>query len=371
MQLIKYSPKRSVIFSRYKDDLSPDSKGLKPLCPTRWTVRTEAIASVINNYEALGGAFHEISATCYDDYGRRAGGVHAQLDRFEIYFGLKLCHLVFSCTEEVSLLLQGKSTTLEDACQQVAVAKRYLEKQRTDDSFNAFYQKAVVDSRDLTEPPCLALARRPPRKIDDGSSPHVFETPKEYYRKTYYEVIDIIVQELSRRFDQVSLRLVMQIESTLLMAANNKGPETITVDEMILTFYKHDFDEGKLLRQIKMLPDFVQEMKKNTQLKAITTVRSLAEILKSSTLAMGMFSEVVKVLKIFLTIPVTTATAERSFSGLRRLKTYLRSTMTQERLNNVMLLHCHKERSDCIDLVEIAKDFTSANDHRISFFGTY
>lgn len=146
-----------------------------------------------------------------------------------------------------------------------------------------------------------------------------------YYRKTYYEVIDIIVQELSRRFDQASLRLVMQIESTLLMAANNKGPETITVDETILTFYKHDLDEGKLLRKIKMLPDFVQEMKKNTQLKAITTVRSLAEILKSSTLAIGMFSEVVKLLKIFLTIPVTTATAERSFSALRRLKTYLRS----------------------------------------------
>ena len=55
----------------------------------------------------------------------------------------------------------------------------------------------------------------------------------------------------------------MQIESTLLMAANNKGSEMITVDETILTFsfYKHYLDEGKLLRQIKMLPDFVQEMK--------------------------------------------------------------------------------------------------------------
>ena len=79
----------------------------------------------------------------------------------------------------------------------------------------------------------------------------MFETPK---------VIDIIVQELLRRFDQVSLRLVMQIESTLLMAANNKGPEMITLDEKILTFYKHDLDEGKLLRQIRMLPDFVQEV---------------------------------------------------------------------------------------------------------------
>ena len=57
IQLIKYSPKRSVVFSKYKDELSPDSKGLKPLCPTRWTVRTEEITSVINNYEALEGVF--------------------------------------------------------------------------------------------------------------------------------------------------------------------------------------------------------------------------------------------------------------------------------------------------------------------------
>ena len=35
MQLIKFSPKRSVVFSKYKDELSPDSKGLKLLCPTR------------------------------------------------------------------------------------------------------------------------------------------------------------------------------------------------------------------------------------------------------------------------------------------------------------------------------------------------
>ena len=255
--------------------------------------------------------------------------MHAQLERFEKNFGLKLCHLVFSCTEEVSLLLQGKSTTLEDACQQVAVAKRFLEKQQTDDSF---YQKVVVDSRDLTEPPYLAHARRPPRKIEDGSSPHVFETPKEYYRKTYYEVIDIIIQELSRRFDQVSLRLVMQIENTLLIAANNKGPETITVDETIITFYKHDLDEGKLLRQIKMLPDFVQEMKKNTQLKAITTVRSLAEILKSSTLAMEMFSEVVKLLKIFLDYTCNNCYCREVIFCAKTTKNV--SEMTQERLNN-------------------------------------
>ena len=54
--------------------------------------------------------------------------------------------------------------------------------------------------------------------------------------------------------------------------------------------------------------------------------------------------EVVHVLKNILVMPSTNCTSERSFSALRRLKTYLRSTMSQERLNNsLMVSHVHKD----------------------------
>ena len=82
-----------------------------------------------------------------------------------------------------------------------------------------------------------------------------------------------------------------------------------------------------------------------------------------------MFSEVCMLLRILLTIPVTTSTAERTFSTLRRLKTFLRSTMTQKRLNHVMLLHIYKEKTDKIDLTKVATKFVSVNDRRRTFFG--
>ena len=44
-------------------------------------------------------------------------------------------------------------------------------------------------------------------------------------------------------------------------------------------------------------------------------------------------------LKLFLTIPVTTASSKRTFSVMRRLKNFFRSSMTQERLNQALLLH--------------------------------
>ena len=74
-------------------------------------------------------------------------------------------------------------------------------------------------------------------------------------------------------------------------------------------------------------------------------------------------------MKIFYTIPVTTATAERIFSALRRLKTYLRATMSQTRLNNTMLLCVHKHRTDELDIITLANSFINVNDRRRNYFG--
>ncbi|KAF0769510.1 Uncharacterized protein FWK35_00001654, partial [Aphis craccivora] len=54
------------------------------------------------------------------------------------------------------------------------------------------------------------------------------------------------------------------------------------------------------------------------------------------------YPNVYKLLKIVATLPITTATAERSFSTLRRLKTYLRNTMIENRLNGLAHLNIHR-----------------------------
>ena len=54
-------------------------------------------------------------------------------------------------------------------------------------------------------------------------------------------------------------------------------------------------------------------------------------------------------------MPATNALSERSFSS--RIKTYLRSTMSQERLNHCMLLNVYKEETDSINLIDIANTF--------------
>jgi hypothetical protein len=70
------------------------------------------------------------------------------------------------------------------------------------------------------------------------------------------------------------------------------------------------------------------------------------------------------VYRILFTMPVTVASAERSFSKLKLLKKYLRSTMTQDRLNGLAILCIQKKMLDKIDLNGIIDDFVSQNIRR-------
>ena len=74
-------------------------------------------------------------------------------------------------------------------------------------------------------------------------------------------------------------------------------------------------------------------------------------------------------LQLYLIVPVTSATSERMFSVLKRLLVYLRSTMTEKRVNNCLLVHVHKDIVDELNLKEIAVEFVSVNDERRKHFG--
>ena len=67
---------------------------------------------------------------------------------------------------------------------------------------------------------------------------------------------------------------------------------------------------------------------------------------------------------LILINPATSCNPERSFSVARRIKTWLRSTMTTKRFNNLSILSIHKEVGDSINLVDSGNEFASKYDRR-------
>ena len=63
--------------------------------------------------------------------------------------------------------------------------------------------------------------------------------------------------------------------------------------------------------------------------------------------------------RVILTIPVTVASLEQNFSKLKLLKSYLRSTMTQERLNDLAMIAPESDMLEKIDYESIIEIFIS------------
>ena len=82
----------------------------------------------------------------------------------------------------------------------------------------------------------------------------------------------------------------------------------------------------------------------------------------------NLFSEIIVLGKPLLLAPATNTICERSCSSLRRIKTYLRSTITQSRLSHCMMLNPHKEALGELNLIEIANEFCRKNEVRLNIF---
>ena len=83
------------------------------------------------------------------------------------------------------------------------------------------------------------------------------------------------------------------------------------------------------------------------------------------------FPELLKVLKIFSTLPVTSCEAERSFSTLKRLKTFLRSTMGEDRLNSLAVLNIHRDICNIVmeeDIEKLVNKFSEGQGRKMYFF---
>ena len=65
-----------------------------------------------------------------------------------------------------------------------------------------------------------------------------------------------------------------------------------------------------------------------------------------------------------LTYPVSTCTAERIFSSMKRLKSPLRSTMTDERLSSLAILHIHKHKN--VDIDRLVTEFACLQGRRLA-----
>lgn len=194
-------------------------------------------------------------------------------------------------------------------------------------------------------------------EIGDGTGATP-DTPEDRYRSIYFETLDTIIACVKDRFEQQGYNVYRQLEEVLI----TKGQGNIAE---VVKFYGDDFEGELLLTQLKLFHD-------NYSIEPSMSVHDVLQIVTGMSPAeKTLFSEVVKLVRLLLVMPATNAVSERSFSSMRRMKSYLRSTMSQERLNAIMVLHIHKDCTDDLNLKDIANEFCTRSDHHKQKFPTF
>jgi hypothetical protein len=131
---------------------------------------------------------------------------------------------------------------------------------------------------------------------------------------------------------------------------------TMTPIEMAKVFewYSPDLPESPTFQmEIQRWKDFCDDLK--------DTPKSLAEsFVLSDPEYYPKFHEICHIL---LTMPVGSVPCARSFSALRRLKSWNRTTMTEDRLNGLALLHTHNNKD--VDRVRVLDKFDASGSRRI------
>ncbi|XP_066330541.1 uncharacterized protein [Miscanthus floridulus] len=187
-------------------------------------------------------------------------------------------------------------------------------------------------------------------------------SPEELFRIEYFNtLIDQAIVSLETRFEQYKeyqKNFGFLFTSETLRSLDNQSLKSScdNLEAVLKKDEKSDIDAKGLYMELKFLQDFIPE----ERMGPVEILRFLKEH--------GCFPNATIAYRVLLTIPVTVASAERSFSKLKLLKTYLRSTMTQERLNDLAIIALEGELLEKIDYEHIIEDFISKNTKRMMLF---
>ena len=161
----------------------------------------------------------------------------------------------------------------------------------------------------------------------------------------------------------LSKKLLNNWENLLLKAA--QGEEYKDELGFVIDQYGDNFTSS-LTTQLEILTSACSS---SSEKPTVATIKE--HIVSLSPAQRVLISEVCTVLKLITVMPATNAISERSASVLRRVKTYLRSTMSQLHLNNLLMLHAHTDKTDELVIPICLNEFIQGNEHRMSVFGKF
>ncbi|KAK5639195.1 hypothetical protein RI129_011687 [Pyrocoelia pectoralis] len=217
--------------------------------------------------------------------------------------------------------LQKEDSAINSAIKQLQVTKNYLLKCRSDDDFEQVSIDAAVMARELeTEAkfePDECRRRIHKRQFEYEAQDEAPQDAKQKFKvEFYYTILDMAIQSIEERFQQLEEHNILFGFLYDISNINKRTPADI------LTHFKHL--ETSLTHNANKDIDALQPY---VAIRC-ASLYSTTKIGRLCTICCCFLENTY----LLLTLPVSVASGERSFSNLKLIKSYLRSTMSQSRM---------------------------------------
>nr|CAH7750126.1 unnamed protein product [Callosobruchus chinensis] len=328
---------------------------VKRLAETRWSVHYEAVKPVIKSFKKIVDVLEGLCDPA-ETIETRGGAQNLLPAICDFSFLCYLC-LWNSVLEEVNhaqKYLQTLGISFEKCLIKMRSLKIYLKDKRND-----LVEKALTFSKELCrEMDIPLLKRRHVRKRKLMPGEQTADEPltlEQELKRSMLECIDRFHQEIDSRckgMETILLRLSVLDPNNLIKTAESELAELV---KHLVEKYD-ELSEDDMVKEILRLRRFLQAANvpneksldwSSLKLLEFTVKHELSDSLPNLTLA----------LRFFLTLCVSVASCERSFSKLKLIKTYLRSTMSQARLSNLAILSIENSIAQEIDFDEAISKF--------------
>ena len=227
VKLIKFSPKREAMLRELKMEIDSDVPSLRTMCPTRWTVRADSLASMIVNYDNIQLLWETaIRATSNTEMKARIQGMKSEMQCFKFLFCVILSEMILRHTDKLSQTLQQPRMSSVERNGVAMLTVNTLESLQLEGKFDLFWKKVDQTSEKLdVDEAHLTRSRKKPKRFDQDTAPAATEhalTAKDECHSVYSEAIDLAVNSIRSRFNQKGFITFSKVEQLIFKACGGE-----------------------------------------------------------------------------------------------------------------------------------------------------